>query len=58
MITKEQFADYRACQGLGAYNMLDYASYAVSGLTNLTEEQWFEIIKNYSKYLEEYGEDA
>lgn len=55
IITKEKWQDYRKCQQLGYFNMFDYMSYVRHRLTKLTEKEWIEIIKNYSKYAEQYG---
>lgn len=54
-ITKEKWQDYRRCQKLGYWNMLDYTSYVHAKLTKLTEDEWKEIVKNYSKYVAQYG---
>lgn len=53
-ITKEKFEDYRNCQQLGIYNMLAYSQYVNNGLTNLTKDEWFEIIKNYKEYFNKF----
>lgn len=52
MITKEQFEDYLSCQKSGRFNMLDYNSW--SPHTNLTKDEWFEIIRNYSELYDKY----
>ena len=54
MITKRKFEDYRSCQSLGFWNMLDYRSYRNNGLTSLTEDEWLEIIKRYSEFAKKF----
>ena len=51
-ITKEKFEEYRRWQRLGFYNMLDYNSWRTH--TTLTEDEWFEIVNNYSQYKEQF----
>ena len=55
MITKEKFEDYRGCQSLGFWNMLDYRSYRDNGLTSLTKDEWLEIIKHYSEFAKKFN---
>ena len=52
-ITKEQFKEYKDVQESGDYNMFDPRA---REMTDLSREQWIEIIKNYSKLLNKYGE--
>ena len=54
VLTKEQFADYRACQNRGTFNMFDHSSYKRARMTKLSSEQWTEAIKHYSEYKELY----
>lgn len=49
-ITKEQFAEYKRCQALGLFNMLDYTSW--SQYTTLTRDQWGACIMHYKHYSE------
>lgn len=51
-LTKEQFAEYRKCQDIGLFNMLDWESWRYG--TTLTEKQWWEAIKNYKYYKQKY----
>ena len=50
-ITKVQFAQYRAIQDLGAYNMFDPRA---REMTSLSREQWIEIIENYEELIGRY----
>lgn len=50
-ITKVQFAQYRAIQDLGAYNMFDPRA---RKMTSLSREQWIEIIKNFAELIGRY----
>lgn len=52
-ITKEQFEEYRRCQQLGYYNMLDYGSW--SRITTLSKSQWISIISNYTTLASKYN---
>lgn len=52
-ITKEKFQEYISLQNDGMFNMLDYNSY--KPYTNLSRQEWFEIISNYSKYKEQFS---
>lgn len=54
-ITKEKFEDYLHCQYLGTYNVFDYNSYYRDGLTNLTKDEWKEIIINYLQYKKKFS---
>ena len=51
-ITEDKFSEYRRCQKLGKFNMLDYFNW--EPYTTLTECEWFQIISNYRKYLNEF----
>ena len=51
-ITADKFSDYRRCQKLGKFNMLDYSNW--KPYTTLTECEWYEIITNYDNYLKEF----
>ena len=54
-ITKEKFNDYRQIQFSAITNM--WAVQTVVDLSDdLTREECFEIMKNYGKYVEKYGE--
>ena len=50
MISRQQFDEYRRCQCLGVFNMLDYNSW--KHYTTLTKNEWFEIIKEYDTYYD------
>ena len=52
--TKEQFKAYRKVQKGGEHNM--YTPDAILS-TGLDKETYFDIIKNYNKYEEEYETD-
>lgn len=52
IITKEHLIEYRRCQGLGLFNMLDYNSW--SQFTTLSKDAWYKIIKNYNTYFKKY----
>ena len=56
MITKEQFEDYLSCQKSGRFNMLDYSSW--EPYTNLTNDEWFTIIRNYGELYDKYKNDT
>ena len=51
-ITEDKFSEYRRCQKLGKFNMLDYLNWEPH--TTLTECEWFQIIANYKNYLNEF----
>lgn len=51
-VTKEEFKDYVDCQKSGVTNMINVT--LVSGLTGLSREQIFYIMKNYKKLAKEY----
>ena len=51
-ITEDKFFEYRRCQRLGKFNMLDYLNW--EPYTTLTECEWFQIIANYKNYLNEF----
>ena len=53
-ITKEQFEEYKEVQESGAYNMFDPRAREI---TDLSKEQWIEIIKNYSALRERYEDN-
>lgn len=53
MITKEHFLRYVKVQKSGKYNMITEWVDACNK-ANLTKEQYFEIIKNYSDLKEKY----
>ena len=51
-ITADKFCEYRRCQKLGKFNMMDYSNWEPH--TILTECEWYEIITNFDKYLKEF----
>ena len=53
MITKEKFLAYYRVQMDGKYNMIMEATLAMKD-AGLTKEEYFNIIKNYKKYYNEY----
>lgn len=53
MVTKEQFMKYYTEQNSGKYNMITEAK-KVMDKTKLTEEQYKDIIWNYSDYYNMY----
>lgn len=53
-ITKEQFNSYRRVQYSGVINMLDTKNGTI--LTGLPKDTYMEIIHNYGKLVEKYGE--
>ena len=53
MITKEKFLAYYRVQMGGQYNMIMEATPAMKD-AGLTREEYFNIIKNYGKYYNEY----
>ena len=55
LATKEDFDNYLFIQEGGMYNMLDPKARA---LTNMSKEQWVDIIKNYSEYLKLYSNES
>ena len=52
MITKEKFLRYVRVQNSGVINMLDVET--GTRLSGLTEDEYWEIINNYSKYRTEF----
>ena len=48
VISPQKFGEYRRCQILGYFNMLDYQNW--KRFTRLTEDEWWEIIDNYDHY--------
>ena len=50
-ITKEQWDEYRGVQDSGMFNMFDPQARA---MTDLTKEEWIEIIQNYSELKNKY----
>lgn len=52
-ITKEKFKAYRELQNSGEINMLDY----INGckLTDLSKEEYIDIINNYNTYREKFN---
>ena len=52
MITKEKFLRYVRVQNSGVINMLDVET--GTRLSGLTENEYWEIINNYSKYRSEF----
>ena len=52
-ITEEKFKAYRELQNSGEINMLDY----INGckLTDLTKEEYVNIIHNYKAYREKFN---
>lgn len=53
IITKEKFLAYYQVQKSGKYNMIMEATPAMKD-AGLTREEYFNIIKNYGKYYNEY----
>ena len=51
-ITQEKFSEYRRCQKLGKFNMLEYSNW--QPYTFLTQCEWYQIITNYDNYLKEF----
>ena len=52
-ITKEDFQKYYDVQMSGEFNMItDYRK--VINASGLSKEKYYEIIKNYNKYYDEY----
>lgn len=51
-ITQEKFSEYRRCQKLGKFNMLEYSNW--QPYTTLTQCEWYHIITNYDNYLNEF----
>lgn len=45
-ITIDKFSEYRRCQKLGKFNMLEYSKW--EPYTSLTEGVWYLIISNYA----------
>ena len=54
-ITKEDWNRYRKVQASGETNMFDLK--VVENLSNVTKSKIIEIMQNYSKYAEQYGEE-
>lgn len=54
-ITKEKFKSYYRVQMTGRYNMIMQSSLAMEA-AGLTHEEYFECIKNYKKYYNEFIE--
>ena len=52
-ITKQEFEAYVLVQMSGQYNMIMEATSAMKD-AGLTREEYFDIIKNYGKYYNEY----
>ena len=52
-ITKEQFAEYVSVQMEGDYNMFDPRA---REMTELSRQQWLDIIKNYEELSKKYSE--
>jgi len=53
MITKAKFFSYYRVQMSGRYNMIMEAKAAMND-AHLTEDEYFEIINNYSKYFNQF----
>ena len=53
LVTKEDFESYVEVQKSGVTNM--FAVDTVMSISGLTKEQCFDIMKNYSKYEEEFN---
>ena len=51
-ITADKFSEYRRCQKLGKFNMLEYPNW--QPYTTLTQCEWYQIIANYDNYLNEF----
>ena len=56
-ITKEKFKSYYRVQMTGRYNMIMQATLAMLA-AGLTREEYFECIKNYKKYYNEFIEKS
>ena len=56
-ITKEKFKSYYRVQMTGRYNMIMQATLAMRA-AGLTREEYFECIKNYNKYYNEFIKSA
>ena len=54
-MTKEKFEDYVAVQESGVTNMFDVKT--VKELSGLEKEDIKDIMKNYSKYKEQYAKN-
>ena len=52
-ITKEQFFEYVSVQMEGTYNMIDPRA---RDMTDLSRQQWLDIIKNYDELSKKYSE--
>lgn len=53
IITHGKFREYRRCQSIGWFNMLDYNSW--KPYTSLTQDEWFDIIDRYDYYTKLYS---
>ena len=51
-VSREDFQEYKNVQESGDYNMFDPRA---REMTDLSKDQWIDIIKNYSKYREMYN---
>ena len=56
IITKEKFEQYSAVRESGMTNMFDVRM-VISLSEDLTREECLEIMSNYGKYSEEFGEE-
>jgi len=54
-ISKEQFQQYRNVQDSGMYNMFDPNARAC---TDLSKNEWIDIMKNYSELRDKYEGDT
>lgn len=55
IFTKKLYDEYRRCQNLGYFNMLDYESW--KPYTTLTRDEWMFIIQNYDYLRRSYEKD-
>ena len=51
-VSREDFQEYKNVLESGDYNMFDPRA---REMTDLSKDQWIDIIKNYSKYREMYN---
>ena len=52
IVSEEDWFEYRKVQDIGMFNMLDSRA---RELTNLSREQWMQIINHYDMFVEVYG---
>jgi len=56
IITKETFEQYESIRQSGATNMFDITQ-VIALSQDLTREECLDIMSNYGKYKEEFGEE-